>query len=285
MEIFVSYAWGGENEEIVNEIYNIFQQKGIKIIRDKIDLGYKGNIKEFMQKIGKGDAIIVVISDKYLKSENCMFELLEIHKSKDIWKRIFPIVLPDAKIYDEVDRIDYLNYWDDKIQQLKDKIKTIENPVGIGQVVEKMNQFNDIRRVNDELMDMLRNMNTLTVQMHKSSQFADLLKAVEQFAQENEDPTVNSVEVSVNVQENNIAKTKNDNNSSVTINQSSETILNDIQTERNKSILKRLEMLNKLLTDYEDKLALEDDPRKTMLFEKEIDKLKKQIETIRNEMK
>ncbi len=269
MEVFVSYAWGGESEEIVNNIYDTFQQKGITIIRDKIDLGYKGNIKEFMQEIGKGDAIIVVISDKYLKSENCMFELLEIHRNKDIWQRIFPVVLADAKIYDEIDRIDYLNFWDDKIQQLKDKIKTIKNPVGIGQVVEKVNQYDDIRRVNDELMDMLRNMNTLTPDMHKSSQFTELLQAVEKFAQENNDSLDKNSSSSISTTNATTAKS----------------VIDDIQSERNKSITKRLEMLNKLLSDYEDKLMLEDDPKKTMLFEKEIEKLKKQIEAAQGEMK
>jgi hypothetical protein len=224
-----------------------------------------------MKEIGRGDAIIVVISDKYLKSENCMFELLEIHRNKDIWQRIFPVVLADAKIYNEIDRIDYLNFWDDKIQQLKDKIKTIKNPVGIGQVVEKVNQYDDIRRVNDELMDMLRNMNTLTPDMHKSSQFTELLHAVEKFAQENNG----------SLEKDNSKITTNSNSNTT----NTKSVIDNIQTERNKSITKRLEMLNKLLSDYEDKLMLEDDPKKVMLFEKEIEKIKKQIEAAQGEMK
>ncbi|NJO88818.1 MAG: hypothetical protein HC831_07560 [Chloroflexia bacterium] len=199
-----------------------------------------------------------------------MFELLEIHRNKDIWQRIFPVVLADAKIYDEIDRIDYLNFWDDKIQQLKDKIKTIQNPVGIGQVIEKVNQYEDIRRVNDELMDMLRNMNTLTPDMHKSSQFTELLQAVEKFAQENND----------SLDKNNPSSTSDSTNATT-----AKSVIDDIQSERNKSITKRLEMLNKLLSDYEDKLMLEDDPKKTMLFEKEIEKLKQQIEAAKGEMK
>lgn len=66
--IFISYAWGGEREEIVNQIDKSLQERGVKITRDKRDLGYKGSIKEFMERIGKGNCIIVVISDKYLRS-------------------------------------------------------------------------------------------------------------------------------------------------------------------------------------------------------------------------
>ena len=179
LEIFVSYGWGGESEVIVNSICESLVEKGHKIIRDKIELGYKGNIRQFMQTIGRGKYIVVVISDKYLKSENCMFEMLEIKQNGDVYNNIFPIVISDAKIYDEIDRIDYLNYWDDKIQQLQDKMQTIKNPVGTGQVIEKINQFSDIRRIIDEITNMLRNMNTLTPAMHNETNFDALIKAME----------------------------------------------------------------------------------------------------------
>ena len=52
-EIFISYAWGGDSEAIVNELDKVFQQKGVTIIRDKRDLGFKGEITDFMKKIEK----------------------------------------------------------------------------------------------------------------------------------------------------------------------------------------------------------------------------------------
>ncbi|HVF81397.1 MAG TPA: TIR domain-containing protein [Flavisolibacter sp.] len=78
-EIFPSYAWGGDSEKIVNDLDTAFQKKGIVLTRDKRDLGFKGIITAFMQRIGKGQGVVVVISDKYLKSPYCMFELLEIY--------------------------------------------------------------------------------------------------------------------------------------------------------------------------------------------------------------
>ena len=71
-EIFLSYAWGGESEKIVNELDKAFQEKGITLIRDKRDLGFKGMITDFMVQIGEGNAVVTVISDKYLKSSYCM---------------------------------------------------------------------------------------------------------------------------------------------------------------------------------------------------------------------
>lgn len=51
-----------------------------------------------MERIGRGKGVIVVISEKYLKSENCMFELVQISKHQQFADRIFPIVLNNANI-------------------------------------------------------------------------------------------------------------------------------------------------------------------------------------------
>ena len=104
---YISYNWQEDSNEIANQIVQAFEAKGIKVIRDQIHTKYKDSIKEFMQQIGQGQCVIAVISDRYLKSPNCMFELVEIAKNEDFYNRIFPIVLPDAKIYDDENRLDY----------------------------------------------------------------------------------------------------------------------------------------------------------------------------------
>src|SRR5262245_50154986 len=113
--VFISYAWGedtDEREAIVKQLDQSLQNRGLKIICDKRDLEYKGSIREFMKGIGEGDCVIVVISDKYLRSKNCMFELVEIAENKQFADRIFPIILGDAKIYDWRGQADYLEFWE-----------------------------------------------------------------------------------------------------------------------------------------------------------------------------
>lgn len=179
-EIFISYGWGGESETTVDKIYDVFKKKGYNIIRDKIDLGYKGNIKAFMKRIGKGKIIVVVISDKYLKSENCMYEMLHIYQNNNLWERVFPIVLSDANIYDPISHIDYITFWEKKIDELNQKIKTISNFSGIGGIIEKTDQYRDIRRIIDEIIAILRDMNTLTPEMHEKSGYNELIKAIDE---------------------------------------------------------------------------------------------------------
>jgi hypothetical protein len=178
-EIFISYAWGGESEEIVNKLDAVFQSRGVTIIRDKRDLGYKGRIKAFMERIGRGKCVIVVVSEKYLKSENCMFELVQIAQNGQFYDRIFPIVLADANIYKPVNRIKYIKYWEEQIQELDEAMKGV-GAANLQGLREDIDSYTEIRRTIAELTNILKDMNTLTSEMHSETDFKALFQAIEQ---------------------------------------------------------------------------------------------------------
>lgn len=176
--VFISYAWGGESEAIVNQIDEALQQRGVRIIRDKRDLGYKGSIKEFMERIGQGNCVIVVISDKYLRSQNCMFELVEIADGRQFQDRIFPVVLNDADIYDPIKRIGYVKYWETKRAELAEAIKTLD-PANLQGIREDMDLYDHIRDKISGLASNLKDMNALTPAMHQEASFSHLYDAIE----------------------------------------------------------------------------------------------------------
>ncbi|MEH2393211.1 MAG: COR domain-containing protein [Nostoc sp.] len=178
-EIFISYAWGGESEQFVNQLDETLQAKEIKIIRDKRDLGYKGLIKAFMERIGRGKCAIAVISDKYLKSPNCMFELVQIAKNGEFGDRIFPIVLPDAQIYDAIDRLKYVEYWENKVQELDAALKKV-SAANLDGFREDIDLYAEIRQYLPRLANILKDMNTLTPDIHSKSEFESLLNAIAQ---------------------------------------------------------------------------------------------------------
>jgi internalin A len=76
-EIFISYNWE-DDIEFVERLDQAFSEKGVNLIRDIRAIPYKGLINEFMERIGRGKCIVVVLSDEYLKSPYCMFELVQI---------------------------------------------------------------------------------------------------------------------------------------------------------------------------------------------------------------
>jgi hypothetical protein len=176
-QVYISYAWGGESERIVNELDSDLQSSGIRIVRDKRDLGFKGMIRDFMRQIGRGYAVVVIISDKYLRSPNCMYELVEIARNKDIYDRIFPIVLADADIYNPVSRIKYIKHWEDKLKELDEAIRTV-SAANLQGLREEMDSYDEIRDNISNLTFLLKDMNTLTPEMHENSNFAIMISAL-----------------------------------------------------------------------------------------------------------
>ena len=183
-EVFISYAWsdnspgGKEREEIVDEICNTLERSGFLIIRDKTHIQYKGSFKELEERIGNGGYIILVISDKFLKSKHCMLEVLMITKHGNIYNRVFPIVLADAKIYDDVDLLSYIDFWHDQISRLEKRIKQAKSVVHITNIQNQLTTFAEIARLFDEFAEMLQKMNTLDPEVHKGSDFSHLETAI-----------------------------------------------------------------------------------------------------------
>ncbi len=177
-QVYISYNWQEDSNEIANQIVQAFEAKGIEVIRDKTHTGYKDSIKKFMQKIGQGQCLIAVISDRYLKSPNCMFELVEIAKNGDFYNRIIPIVLKDAKIYKTIERLHYIHYWEQQIKELENAMKSggLSNLQGI---TDDLDLYTEIRNCIASLTDTLKDMNTLTLDLHRESEFAEMIQAVE----------------------------------------------------------------------------------------------------------
>ena len=108
-EYFVSYAWGDdtspegqERETIVDRLCAEAEPRGIHIIRDKTTLRLGERITPFMRRIGAGDRVFVILSEKYLRSPYCMFELLEIWRysrgdEADFRRRVRIYALPGTK--------------------------------------------------------------------------------------------------------------------------------------------------------------------------------------------
>ena len=125
---YVSYAWADttdpEREKIVDQACEEAEKRGTPIIRDKTTLKFGDSISKFMRAIGEGDRIFVVLSDKYLKSPFCMFELFEIWRNSrqdkaEFLRRVRIYTLGDAKIWKPVDRVRYGKYWKDQHEELR----------------------------------------------------------------------------------------------------------------------------------------------------------------------
>lgn len=194
--IYISHAWGGESEILVNKIVDRFEREGIPLTLDKKDLGYRQSIGQFMLNLGKADAIILVVSNKYLHSEYCMFELLQIYESDNIHSRIFPIVLEEVKIAKSTERLDLVRYWEDQTIQLEDKIRELQSLSHIEGITDDLNLYHNIRNKIAKLTSILKDINTLNVELHQESDFAELVNAVKSKVVLNEEKNENKSSIS-----------------------------------------------------------------------------------------
>jgi internalin A len=176
-EVFVSYAWTPESNAIVDRLQEALGQQGIRLRRDREEVRYKDSIREFMRRIGQGKGVVVVLSDKYLKSENCMFELVEVAKAQSLRERIFPIVLPDANIYKAPGRVRYVRYWEEQIRDLDEELKTVRGD-NLTELQEDLNVYAEIRRLFDGIAGTLRDMNALTPDQHEGSGFDEMIRRI-----------------------------------------------------------------------------------------------------------
>ncbi|MCL2596692.1 MAG: toll/interleukin-1 receptor domain-containing protein [Paludibacter sp.] len=115
--IFLSYC--GKDEVFVNKIDKKLQNLGINVTRDNRDLLFKQDVVKFMKSLKQHDYVITIISDSYLKSTNCMFEIGELLKIKNYQNKTLQIILPDAEIFNDEKKFKYISYWKEKKDELE----------------------------------------------------------------------------------------------------------------------------------------------------------------------
>ena len=129
IECFVSYAWGDptpegrDREAIVDQLCGAAADVGIRIVRDKASLRTGDRISQFMQRIGAGGRVFVILSDKYLRSGFCMYELFEIWRNskwddQDFLGRVRVYALPDAAIFGIKQRLQYAILWKQRFEEI-----------------------------------------------------------------------------------------------------------------------------------------------------------------------
>ncbi len=176
--VFVSYAWEDESERTVDDLEQAFAKHGISLERDKKSLDYKDSIEAFEQRIGRGQCVVLVISEKYLHSEHCMYELLVVDENQNLRDRIFPIVLADAGIYKPVDRLNHIKYWDDQIKKLNQEVKKVGVITNVDGIIADLKKYVRIRASFDHLSGLLSDMNALTPEMHAVHGFSAIITTV-----------------------------------------------------------------------------------------------------------
>ncbi len=159
--VFLSYNWhdGGIADRIDKHLSGI---PGIIVKRDVRDIGPWKSIRKFMEGIRQQDYAVLIVSDLYLKSKNCMFEVMEIMKEREYGDRIFPAVVEHG-IYDPLVRAGYIKYWQHECGKLDASIRGLE-PEYITELAADLKQYKSIASSIGEFLNIVADMNNPDIQ-------------------------------------------------------------------------------------------------------------------------
>ena len=159
--IFLSYNW--HDMEIADQIdEHLSGLPGITVKRDVRDIGSWKSIREFMEEIRQQDYAVLIVSDLYLKSKNCMFEVTEVMKEQAYAYRIFPAVV-ERGIYDPLTRAGYIRYWQQECNKLEIAIKGLD-PENTTELTADLKCYRSIASSMGEFLSLVADRNNPDIQ-------------------------------------------------------------------------------------------------------------------------
>ena len=85
--VYFSYS-RDDSSALVDVICQSLASKDILYSLDMVDVEVQSSIKEYERAIGNGETVIVVLSDNYFESPDCMYEMAMLTKRGEISERV-----------------------------------------------------------------------------------------------------------------------------------------------------------------------------------------------------
>ncbi|MDE6739030.1 MAG: DNA cytosine methyltransferase [Lachnospiraceae bacterium] len=189
-KIFLSYCQRDRDiADLIEKKLGPLIKKDFYISRDIRDVKYRESFKKFMDTVRDHEYIMMIISDRYLKSVNCMYEVTEAFKDKDFEKKILFFVLSEddkkyyqsdasgeiaANIYEPVKQARYTLYWQKKEQEISEKIKQINEPVYSRKLTEELTHIKEIEMDLPDFFSYISDARGLPLETHLQTNFREL---------------------------------------------------------------------------------------------------------------
>lgn len=195
VHIFLSYC---QKDHSIADIVDSTISKSVEgiaeISRDIRDIKYRESIKKFMESVGNHDYVIMIISDNYLKSRNCLYEMLEVMRDRNYGKKLLFIVLSDedaqyyddphtthigANVYNIEGQTEYISYWQQQSVNLKQQIEKIADPMLSIEEAKELRIIAKIQLDLPEFMAHLREHNGICFSKLVQSNFKEIIDAIQ----------------------------------------------------------------------------------------------------------
>ena len=179
IETYITYKWGGRSELIVDEICPILDAvPSIRVFRDKQILGYRQSIEGFMEQLRHGEIVVMVLSDEYLKSLNCMYEMSGLFGPNFDKEKVFPVMCTTS-IRNRNQYLEICGYWQKKQSELRTLIQKAHNEPSIVEPFDK-----DLLKIDKILISLpylyeyCRDANVPDVEVMRNNGYLELVHAI-----------------------------------------------------------------------------------------------------------
>ncbi|MFC0525763.1 toll/interleukin-1 receptor domain-containing protein [Pontibacillus salicampi] len=195
-KVFLSYC--SKDIEIADMVDSKLQElltpHGVYMSRDERDVLYRDSFRMFMDSIEEHDFVVMIISDSYLKSRPCMYEVLETMRSKKYASKMLFIVLSEndrgfykninsklkvgADIYDVSGRVSYSGYWANEESKLKNLLEEISDPLNTIELIKELKIIRKILMDIDEFTSMLSVRRGIPLQTMISTNYQEIVDSI-----------------------------------------------------------------------------------------------------------
>ncbi len=161
-KVFLSYcSVDSDLADMLEQSINDSEYKQImQVSRYTRDVLFTGDFVKFMDSIIEHDFVISIISDAYLKSAPCMYEVSQLMVGSQNLKKFLYIVVSQrdeeffsqfpgcktkcANIYSEDGKASYIEYWEQEKEHVADILKMRKEPNRHLELIEKLNRYEHI---------------------------------------------------------------------------------------------------------------------------------------------
>lgn len=183
-KLFISYC--SEDSDLIDileqKILNSEYSYIFDISRYTRDVSYRGSFKDFMDSIVQHDFVITLITDAYLKSQACMYEVSKLLQKENLGKFLYIVIDEEdekyysqistfkskaAKIYDSTHQLEYIKFWEGRVKSLEQGLSELINPLVRPEMSEDLQQLQLIS--NYEFGNLIKYLKD-----HKSISFLDI---------------------------------------------------------------------------------------------------------------
>lgn len=174
--VFISYCHK-DGGELANNIVSLFKHLGLEdtLVIDSISIENYDSISAHMKKIKHVNRIVFLITDGFLQSLNCMFEMIESLKVDHIQEQIIPIV--KTSIYKEEERFRIKEYWTQKKEFLQNRLDNSTIPARqSSDSLETLNKYEEILSNIDNFFKIVVDTKSPSIQELEEKNFSPIFE-------------------------------------------------------------------------------------------------------------